>query len=161
MRRVIVNSTPLIALSNIGKLEILKELYKEITIPFAVYKEVTEKNDTASKNIQNSLSWIHVENIRSPENYGLYKAKLHAGEIEVMILAQEQDADLVILDDDAAKKTAKYLGLTTTGTLGILIKAKKEGKITAISPILDDLVNTGFFISDKVKTYVLEIAEEM
>lgn len=55
----------------------------------------------------------------------MYQAKLHAGEVEVMILAQEEPpANLVILDDNAAKKTAKYLGLKVTGTLGVLIKAK-------------------------------------
>lgn len=54
---------------------------------------------------------------------------LHAGAVEVMILAQEQKADLVIIDDNAAKKTAKYLGLTVTGTLGILLKAKRQGVV--------------------------------
>lgn len=97
MRRVIVNSTPLIALSNIGQLELLYKLYEKIYIPLAVYHEVTEKNDKASQSVQNELSWIHVENIQNPENYALYKAKLHAGEVEVMILAQEvPKADLLI-----------------------------------------------------------------
>ena len=156
MRRVIVNSTPLIALSNIGQLEILKDLYEEITIPFAVYKEVTEKNDTASKNIQNSLSWIHVENIHSPENYGLYKAKLHAGEIEVMILAQETpEADLLIIDDNAARKTAKFLGLTVTGTIGVIIKAHKSGLISDVEILLEKLQASGFYISDQVISMIL------
>lgn len=48
----------------------------------------------------------------------MYRAKLHDGEVEVMILAQEKGADLVIIDDHAAKKTAKYLGLPVTGTMG-------------------------------------------
>ena len=56
----------------------------------------------------------------------VYKAKLHAGEVDVMILAQSKPpADLVIIDDNAAKKTAKYLGLKVTGTIGVLLKAGK------------------------------------
>ena len=56
----------------------------------------------------------------------MYEAKLHDGEVEVMILAQEEPkADLVILDDNSAKKTAKFLELSVTGTLGVLVKAKQ------------------------------------
>ena len=68
---------------------------------------------------EKSLDWIRVERILSPSDKKMYQAKLHDGEVEVMILAQEGvRADLVILDDNAAKKTAKYLGLTVTGTFG-------------------------------------------
>ena len=51
-----------------------------------------------------------------------------------MILAREQNADLVIMDDNAAKKTAKFLGLNVTGTLGILLKAKMEGYLEMVEP---------------------------
>ena len=81
MRIVIVNFTPLIALSNIVILELLSKLYEKIYIPYVVFNEVTEKNDKASQNIQNELSWIHVESIQNPEKYDMYRAKLHAGEV--------------------------------------------------------------------------------
>ncbi len=161
MRRVIVNSTPLIVLSNIGRLELLHELYQEIYIPQAVYREVTEKNDKASLNIQNALNWIHVENIQNPEKYMMYKAKLHAGEVEVMILAQETPAaDLVIIDDNAARKTAKFLGLNVTGTIGVLLKAKIKGLIPEVKPILNELQANGFYISEQVVKIILKQADE-
>lgn len=120
MLRVIVNSTPLIVLSNINQLEILKNLYSEIYIPQAVYDEVTAKQDSACQQLKNNLSWIHVCNIKNQNQKRMYQAKLHDGEVEVMILAQElPPADLVILDDNAAKKTAKFLGLKVTGSLGV------------------------------------------
>ena len=126
MRRVIVNSTPLIALCNAGLLEILKDIYAQITIPEVVFDEVTAKHDSACSQIKNNLEWIHIENINDTDDRKMYKAKLHAGEVDVMILAQEEPrADLVIIDHNAAKKTAKYLGLNVTGTLGVLLKAKK------------------------------------
>ena len=62
----------------------------------------------------------------------MFRVKLHAGEVEVMILADEMNADLLLMDDNAAKKTAKFLGMTVTGTLGILIRAKKEKYILAV-----------------------------
>lgn len=76
---------------------------------------------------EKSLDWIRVERILSPSDKKMYQAKLHDGEVEVMILAQEGvRADLVILDDNAAKKTAKYLGLTVTGTFGKVNKEQEK-----------------------------------
>ena len=91
--------------------------------------EVTAMEDSACKQLRNADGWIHIESVRDIAEKKMYKAKLHDGEVEVMILAQEQKADLVIIDDNAAKKAAKYLGLTVTGTLGVLLKAKRQGRI--------------------------------
>ena len=82
MRRVIVNSTPIIVLCNIGLLDILKALYAEICIPEAVYREVTEKDDSACQVLKTALNWIHVEKIANQSDKKMYKAKLHDGEVE-------------------------------------------------------------------------------
>lgn len=89
MPKVIVNSTPLIVLCGIGRLDILQKMYHEIHIPEAVYREVTAVEDSACIQIKNT-QWIHVEQIKDHEEKKMYKAKLHEGEVEVMILAQEQ-----------------------------------------------------------------------
>lgn len=161
MRKVIVNSTPLIILSNANVLHILKDVYKEITIPQAVFDEVTAKQDSACNQIKNNLDWIHIEKIKEDSSKRMYQAKLHAGEVEVMILAQDKNAELLIIDDNSAKKTAKFLGLKVTGTLGVLLKAKKLGFLTTIKPVVDKIRENGFFISDEIYTFVLEQAEEL
>ena len=161
MRKVIVNSTPIILLSNINQLELLKQIYGEITIPQAVYDEVTEKPDSACQNLKNHFDWIKIETIKNPLQKKMYQAKLHDGEVEVMILAQEEPkADLVILDDNTAKKTARFLELTVTGTLGILIKAKQLKLIEKIKPLMDALIGNGFFVAQNVYNMVLEQAGE-
>lgn len=160
MRKVVVNSTPLIVLCGIGKLGILKEMYEEIIIPPAVFREVTAKDDSACVQIKSAGGWMHVGQIKDYSEKKMYKAKLHDGEVEVMILAQEQNADLVILDDNAAKKTAKYLGLSVTGTLGVLVKAKSQGILKEIRPLLYEMRQKGFYISDTVERMVLEQAGE-
>ena len=161
MRKVIVNSTPLIALSNIGQLDLLRQLYCEIYLPQAVFREVCEKNDAAGDAMRKAHDWIHVVPIEHPEQYAMYRAKLHAGEVEVMILAQEAPkADLLIMDDNAAKKTAKFLGLPVTGTMGVLLKAKRSGLIVAVSPLLEAIKENGFYISDQVTQLVLREAGE-
>jgi len=96
MRKVIANSTPIIILSKICELEILKNLYGEIIIPRAVFKEVTQKNDLAKEKILNS-EWIKILEVRDKSDRKIYQAKLHDGEVEVMILAKEISADLLII----------------------------------------------------------------
>ena len=157
MRRVIANTTPLIALANIDRLELLHELYGTIIVPQAVVDEII--SEPAKQRVR-SATWIKVEAIQDPSQKDIFRARLHAGEVEVMILAREQNADLVIMDDNAAKKTAKFLGLNVTGTLGILLKAKKEGYLEMVEPIMNELIRDGLFISDTVKGYVLKEAGE-
>ena len=155
MRKIISNSTPLIILSKIGELEILKNLYGEIIIPRAVFEEVTIKSD-AIKN----FSWIKILEMQDKSNRKIYQAKLHNGEVEVMMLAKEISADLLIIDDNAAKKFAKFLGFTVTGTLGILLKAKSEKIISEVKPILEKMQAENFYISDEIIKLVLKTAGE-
>lgn len=161
MLRVIVNSTPLIALCKIGGLDLLHEVYGRIVIPQAVFDEVTEKDDSACREIRERPDWITVAQISDQTQRQMYRAKLHDGEVEVMILAQEPPlADLVIIDDNAAKKTAKYLGLHVTGTLGVLLKAKRMGLIERIGSIIDELCKNGFYVDNSVKAMALKQAGE-
>lgn len=118
MRKVIVNSTPLIVLCGIGRLEILQKMYTEITIPSAVYREITEKEDSACQQLKKAREWIHVQEIKDHSEKKMYKAKLHDGEVEVMILCQEQKADLAIIDDNAAKKNSKIPGDSRNRNIG-------------------------------------------
>ena len=91
----------------------------------------------------------------------MYQAKLHDGEVEVMILAQElPHADLVILDDNAAKKTAKFLGLKVTGSLGVILKAKKNNYIPSVTDVMNQLITNGFYISPDVYNFVKNQAGE-
>lgn len=160
MRKVIVNSTPLIILGNIDRLDILQKMYGEIIIPQAVFEEVTSKNDDAKLKLSQNLSWIKIFEVKDKSNRKIYQAKLHDGEVEVMMLANEISTDLLIIDDNAAKKTAKFLGFTVTGTLSVLLKAKTQKIIGEIKPILKEMLNRGFYISPKILEIVLKTANE-
>ena len=69
------------------------------------------------------------------------------GEAEVIVLAQEKHIDLVIIDEDKARKVAKLNGLNVTGTIGVLLDAKKQGKIPQIKHSLDKLLTERIYIS--------------
>ena len=160
MRKVIVNSTPLIALSKINQLDLLKGLYGEVTIPEAVFHEVTAKNDSVKTKLLESRAWVHSQQVTDTSDKRMYKAKLHDGEVEVMILAQEVKADLVIIDDNAARKTALYLGLPLTGTIGVLLRAKEKGLIPKVMPLVENLEQNGLYVSPQLKEWVCSQAHE-
>ncbi len=160
MRKVIVNSTPLISLCKVGLLDLLEKQYGEITIPEAVFREVGRKNDAVKKQVS-SLSWIHVEAIKETKSRRMYKAKLHDGEVEVMILAQEHEGEhLVVIDDFQARRAAEYLGLKLTGTIGVLIKAKENGYVDAVMPVISEMEREGIYFSDKLKEQIRHISKE-
>lgn len=157
MRKVVANTTPLIALADIGQLELLHQLYDEILIPDAVMSEI--ESGPARTQVTNA-QWIIKRSINSPERKSLFKSRLHSGEVEVIILAEDEKADLIIMDDNTAKKTAKYLGLNVTGTLGILLRAKREGKVKEVRPLIDKLIDEGLYIDEQTKQTVLKNAGE-
>ncbi|MCL2187584.1 MAG: DUF3368 domain-containing protein [Defluviitaleaceae bacterium] len=161
MHKVIVNSTPIISLCHIGKLDLLKELYGKVLIPEAVYREINAKHDSVAKaTLDNSLDWIRICKIQNEMARFFFKSQLHDGEVEVMILGKEEEATLLIIDDKNAKNHAKYLKFNVTGTLGVLLKAKKVGHINAIKPLLDKMVSEGIYIDAKVQAYCLKEGDE-
>lgn len=161
MRKVIVNSTPLIALAGIGCLDVLQKLYGKITIPRAVYTEINAQPDSeCAQQLKLNADWILIDDISNVEAKSYYKTQLHDGEVEVMILAKESSADLVIIDDNNAKKHAQYLGLSVTGTLGLLMKAKSVGYISELKPLLQKLVDNRIYISQALIDKCLRIVGE-
>lgn len=129
-------------------------------IPRAVYHEVIEKNDVVREKVE-SCDWIHVEAVQNATDRQMYKAKLHAGEVEVMMLAQEYGKEhLVVIDDNQARKAAEYLGLNLTGTIGVLIKAKQRGLIHSVMPIVKSMELHGIYFSEGLKERVRRIAGE-
>jgi len=156
MRKVVVNSTPIIALAEIGLLGILKDLYGEVIIPTAVRDEVTVKDPRRL----DGQDWIRVKTISNIAAKEMFTSALHSGEVEVMLLAKEIGADLVVMDDGLARRHAKYLGLTITGTVGVLLRAKTDGIIKEVAPVLNELIQTDFYISDAVCREVLRLAGE-
>ena len=73
---------------------------------------------------------------------------------------ERENADTVIIDDANAKKHAKYLKLSVTGTLGVLIKAKRQGYISELKPIIQEMVDKNIYISEKLMKLCLEQVDE-
>jgi len=152
--KVISNSSPIIILSNIGRLELLEKVYGNVIIPQGVNEEVFGLNNV--KNIE----WLKVMQIPNVNLQQYLGPLLHKGEIEVIVLAKEIKAELAIIDDYLARKYAHYLGLTITGTLGVIVKAKQKGLLKNVKPVIDDMIEKGFWIDNKLYSTVLKNAGE-
>lgn len=159
MPKIVSNTTPLISLLKISCLETLYGLYSEIIIPQAVYEEIEEgRNKKCYQNLSD-LHWIKIQNIKG-KHLRDHFWDLDAGEAETIILASEIDADIVIMDEKLGRTYAKHAGLKVTGTIGVLIKAKKSGLIKKIKPLLIELKEKDVWISDRLITEVCKIVDE-
>jgi predicted nucleic acid-binding protein len=105
------------------------------------------------------MSWITVRTVRVPEVIQLI-TDLGPGEAQVLALALEEPGSLVILDDGFARAVAKARAIHLTGTAGVLLKAKQEGHIVSVTPLLDTLIQLGFRLSDATRVAIVALAQE-
>ncbi|MEA1912193.1 MAG: DUF3368 domain-containing protein [Spirochaetota bacterium] len=125
-KMVISNTSPLYYLHNIGKLDILHDLYGKIYIPDAVLIELSEGLRVGvNVPLIEDISWIEIKQVKVPRYINLIP-DLGKGEAEAIALSCEDDNSLLIVDDMLGRKIAKLQDIRITGTAGILLKAKKE-----------------------------------
>jgi hypothetical protein len=159
MLKVVLNTTPIISLLKIGKLHVLQELYGQVLIPQEVYHEVEAGKNKEYYADLSKIDWIKIKKIKNPDSLS-YFLDLDKGEAEAIILASESKADLIILDESLGRFHAKHAKLKLTGTIGVLLKAKKSGFISEIKPLLLELKAKNVWISDVLLKKILILANE-
>lgn len=159
MPKIVSNTTPIISLLKIGKLPILKDLYKEIFIPQEVFNEIEAGRNKEFYEDLSSLDWVKIENIQNKKSLAFF-LDLDKGEAEAIVLATEIEAELIILDETLGRFHAKHAGLKVTGTVGILLKAKQLGYITELKPLLLELRAKNVWLSDSFIEQILKLADE-
>jgi predicted nucleic acid-binding protein len=133
--KIIISDTScLIALTNIGRLDILRDVCQNILVTPEIAAEYGEELP----------AWITVVPVRDQEKVSLIQRTLDIGESSAIALALETKEPLLILDDAPARSFAMDIGLSITGTLGILIAAYQQGIITDIDSIISKLRSNGF-----------------
>lgn len=156
--KVVSNTTPIISLASIDKLNVLKELFGEIIIPHSVYDEIKAKESYGYKEVDSN--YIKVRAIKGTKYRDLLLNQLDWGEAETIILAIEINADYVIIDDNIGYKIAKNSGLNVIRTLSVLLKAKDKGIVKEIKPLLDEMILKGRWYSKKVyESFLKKIGE--
>ena len=159
---VVANSTPIILLQKIGHLDLLQRLYGKVFIAQAVYQEIAieESGKAGERDFLLIYNWIEVTKVQNVDAKKMFVTSLHAGEVETIILATEKSADLCIFDDLLARKYAKMFDLNVTGTLGVIIAAKKGNYVDSVKPLLDKLVFVGMYVSEELYNTALSLAGE-
>ncbi len=157
---VISNTSPIFYLHRLGHLDLLHKLYEHILVPEAVVEELRAGKEQG-EDVPDiaDCNWIEVLSVNTPELVSLI-TDLGPGEAQVLTLAIENPGSLVLLDDGLAREIAGARNIKLTGTAGILLKAKQEGYIEAVEPLIRMLTQLGFRLSNDVINIILKLAQE-
>lgn len=134
--KIVFNSSPLIFLSRLDFLEKFLAIDDDFYLPKTVQIEINVKQDQATDDIQKMIDneKLIVQEINLISLANRLHDRLGKGESDAIALGIELQTDYIILDDYAARKEARRLGLNVKGTLAVICKLLKEDKI-----IIDDL----------------------
>ena len=148
-----------VSLLKLSRFDILKELYGEIYIPKAVYKEIEKGKNKKYYQDLAKTNWIKIKTIQDKQAVK-YFLDLDSGEAEAIVLASEIKVDLIIIDEKLGRFHARHADLKTTETIGVLLKAKSEGLIKKVKPLLIELTKKDVWLSKRLIAEILEIAGE-
>ncbi|NJN66939.1 MAG: DUF3368 domain-containing protein [Chloroflexaceae bacterium] len=138
-RPVVSNTTPLIALVEVGLLEVLPMLYGTLCIPDAVYQEYQVRVPTGRSSLD-TLTWVHT--VKTIAEKDLDTA-LDIGEASAITLALQVKARALLIDEKRGRRIAQQHGLTIIGTMGILVVAKNKNLIPSVALVLDLMISQG------------------
>jgi hypothetical protein len=158
---VVADSTPLIYLAAIARFDLLTALFGNVLIPPAVYDEVvTQGFGQWGASEVRTANWIKQQDIHDRNKSAALLNLIGPGESEAIVLAEEVNADLVLMDETAGRRELNNRGLRYMGTVGVLFRAKHNGLIPALKPELDKLQVCGFYLSERIRRDVLATAGE-
>jgi predicted nucleic acid-binding protein len=151
MHKTIISDTScFIILTNIAELNLLQKVYGHIVTTLDIAIEYGETLP----------DWVEIVTVKDKYRQQLLEMQIDKGESSAIALALETPDSLIILDDYKARKIADQLGLIFTGTIGIIIKAKLNGVIPSIKPLLDKIKKTDFRLSTEIELQALKEANE-
>lgn len=145
MRVVVSDTSPIRYLVLIGEVGLLEKLYERIIVPAAVYAELQAQQtpETVRTWMDTAPPWVEVIAAHRPGLEHLVSSTLDSGERAAIALALEMKADLLLMDERAGVEEARRLGITATGTLGILARAAERG-LVRLPSVLARLQTTNF-----------------
>ncbi|RZK30131.1 MAG: DUF3368 domain-containing protein [Hymenobacter sp.] len=147
---IIADASCLILLEKIGALHLLHQLYGQVLVTDIVAAEYGLPLPT----------WVAVRAVQNDRQTQVLALTLDPGEASAIALALEHPECLLIIDERRGRGVAQQLGLPITGTLGVLLEAKKSGYLSAIKPLLEAIGTTNFRLSATLVQVVLRQAGE-
>lgn len=158
---IVSDTSPLVALAKVDALPLVQALYGEALIAPAVYRELLAKAGPETPRLQAALqSFIRVTTV-PPAQASLTAliSHLDEGEREAITLASAMNL-LLLVDEREARAVASILGMSFTGTVGVILQAKRVGLIPQVRALLEALKQSGYYLSDRLIQYALNTAGE-
>jgi predicted nucleic acid-binding protein len=146
---IVADSSPLIALSRVGRLELLRSVYGTVIVPDAVWAElVLDGEGRAGAAMVKESAWIIRHAAQHREVVKELEDTLDPGECEAIALAQEIGADALLMDEQLGRAAALHLGLKVTGLLGVLLAAKEMGLLLDAFELAKEMQRNGWWVAD-------------
>jgi predicted nucleic acid-binding protein len=161
--KVVVNATPLIALSLINRLDLLPALFEEIVVPRAVYEEiVVQGGGRVGAAALSNATWMQVKGPDRLLTIEPLLLGLDAGELQVLLLARDLQPDWVLVDERLGRRVARVLQLPVKGTVGVLLAAFHAALLTKTEALqaVQQLRAQGFRISTAVVAWFEQELEQ-
>ncbi len=157
--KLVSDASPLIALASIGGLFLLDRFFALTLLPPGVFEEVSIKNKPFARELE---QWAKPRQVmlKHPEVANTLGLVLGRGESEAIALYYQEKANFLLIDDAKARSIAKLRNIPTIGTLGLLLKAKENGAINSLRPLLERLVTTEMRIAPDLIEFALKKAGE-
>ena len=159
---VVADTSVILNLALVGQADLLATVFGEVLVPPAVESEFTRLAASTGRFAGLRLpNWVEIREPKSIAPAITRHTELHPGESEALALALEIHADGVLIDEAAGRAVALELGLTPIGVLGILVRAKRHGQLSAVGPLIDALLEGAQFrAAPELVREVLRLAGE-
>jgi predicted nucleic acid-binding protein len=153
---VVADASPLIAMSRVGRLDLLREVFGQLLVPEAVWIELTGSGiERAGSSEIAAATWIERREAMDRQLVESLKRILGAGEAEAIVLAKETNADVLLMDERLGRSTAHDLGLSVVGLVGVLIEARDRGLLSDAKSLVAALdQEAGFWISAELRSLI-------
>jgi len=159
-REIFCDTTPLLYLHRIDRLDLLRDWFRGVVVPRAVEAELAEIRRRGKRAPDlGEFPWISVRSV-DPSSCQSMPPGLGPGECDVLTLGLMSRGSLLVMDDARAREHASSVGLQVVGTLGVLVRAKREGLVTALTPLIDRLQQEGFWLDPRTEREILALVGE-
>ena len=160
----VVNASPLIYLSKVNQLSLLRLIASRVIVPHQVFDEIAAKGEAtrnaATRQVLANSDWLAVAAAPIPAPNAVIAWDLGAGESAVIATALANPQCAAVIDDALGRKCAKTLGVDLFGTLGLVLIAKQRGHIESARTLLTALRVNGMFLSQDIVEQALALVSE-
>jgi predicted nucleic acid-binding protein len=161
MSIVVSDTSPIRALHFLRCMELLEQLFGEVYVPEAVHRELLQPTRPGTEVDASTYAFITIRRPADRSRVNAWLVDLDPGESEALALAEELSASTILIDEADGRAAAEMAGFLVTGTLGVLARAKRQGLLPAVAPLLDCLRDElGFYMTDLLRNQVLRLSGE-